>query len=123
MVTGQGCGFGTGGCEGLCPAANRTWPGYTFSLSVSIKDRSLHMTLGKSQIIVPRAYLGMGAGKTCCSLVVDPALSRPTDEKRRWWRSLRRTESGIQRRGLGVQVWTGTWTPGTGEWWVSPACA
>ena len=25
--------------------------------------------------------------------------------------------------GLGVQVWTGTWTPGTGEWWVSPACA
>jgi hypothetical protein len=78
-----------------------------FSLSVSIKDRSLHMTLGKSQIIVPSTYLGMGAGKTCCSLVVDPALSRPTDGKRRW-RSLRRTESGIQRRGLGVQVWTGT---------------
>ena len=94
-----------------------------FSLSVSIKDRSLHMTLGKSQTFVLSTYLGMGAGKTCCSLVVDPALSGPTDGKRRWWRSLHRTESGIQRRGLGVQVWTGTWTPGTGEWWVSPACA
>ena len=46
-----------------------------FSLSVSIKDRSLHMTLGKSQIIVPSAYLGMGVGKACCSLVVDRALS------------------------------------------------
>ena len=41
-----------------------------FSLSVSIKDRSLHMTLGKSQIIVPSTYLGMGAGKTCYSLVM-----------------------------------------------------
>ena len=93
-VTGQGYGLGTGGCEELCPVANRAKLGYTFSLSVSIKDRSLHMTLGKSQIIVLSAYLGMGAGKACCSLVVDPALSRPTDGKRRWWRSLHRTESG-----------------------------
>ena len=58
-----------------------------------VKDRSLHMTLGQSQIIVPSTYLGMGAGKTCCSLVVDPALSGPTDGKRRWWRSLHRTDS------------------------------
>ena len=95
-----------------------------FSLSVSIKDRSLHMASWAShRSIVPSTYLGMGAGKTCCSLVVDPALSGPTDGKMRWWRSLRRTESGIQRRRLGVQVWTGTWTPRTGEWWVSPACA
>ena len=86
-----------------------------FSLSVSIKDRSLHMTLGKSQIIVPSTYLGMGAGKTRCSLVVDPALFGPTDWRRGWWRSLHRTESGTQRRGLGVQVWMGTWTPGIGE--------
>ena len=28
------------------------------------------------------------------------------------WRSLHRTESGTQGWGLGVQVWTGTWTPG-----------
>ena len=102
MVTGQGCGFGTGGCDGLCPVANRARPGYTFSMSVSIKDWSLHMTLGKSQIIVPSTYLGMGVGKTCCSLVVDPALSGPTDGKRRWWRSLHHTESGTQGWGLGV---------------------
>ena len=37
------------------------------------------MTLDKSQIIVPSAYLGMGAGKTCCSLVADLALFGPTD--------------------------------------------
>ena len=70
---------------------------------MSIKDRSLHMTLGKSQIIVPSTYLGMGAGKACCSLVADPALSGPTDGKRRWWRSLHRTESGTQD--------VGAWSP------------
>ena len=40
------------------------------------------MTLGKSQIIVPSTYLGMGAGKACRSLIVDPALSGPTDGRR-----------------------------------------
>ena len=74
---------------------------------MSIKDWSLHMTLGKSHIIVPSAYLGMGVGKACRSLVADPALSRPTDGKRRWWRSLPRTESGTQEWGLGVQVLDG----------------
>ena len=105
MVTGQGYGLGTGGCKGLCPAANRVCLGYTFSLSMSIKDRSLHMTLGKSQIIVPSAYLGMGAGKACCSLVVDPALSGPTDEKRGPCTTL---SPGLGMWGLEVQVWTGT---------------
>ena len=70
---------------------------------MSIKDRSLHMTLGKSQIIVPSAYLGMGAGKTCCFLVVDPALSRPTDGRQRWWWSLHHTESGTRE--------VGAWSP------------
>ena len=60
MVTGQGCGLGIGGCKGVCPAANRAWLGYTFSLSVLIKDRSLHMTLGKSQIYCPERILGYG---------------------------------------------------------------
>ena len=41
METGQGYGLCIGGCKGLCLAANRPWLGYTFSLSVSIKDRSL----------------------------------------------------------------------------------
>ena len=57
------------------------------------------MTLGKSQIIVLSTYLGMGAGKACYSLVADLALSRPTDGKRRWWRSLHHTESGTQDVG------------------------
>ena len=39
MVIGQGYGLGTGGCKRL---------GYTFSLSVSVKDRLLHKDLGKS---------------------------------------------------------------------------
>ena len=86
----------------MCPAANRALLVYTLSLSVSIKDRSLHMTLGKSQIIVPSTYLGMGAGKACCSLVTDPALFGPTDGKRRWWR-LHHTESGTQD--------VGAWSP------------
>ena len=60
MVTGQGYGLGTGRCEGLCLAANRAWLGYTFSLSVSIKNRSLHMALGKSQIYCPERILGYG---------------------------------------------------------------
>ena len=52
------------------------------SLSVSIKDRSLYKTLGKS--------------KTCCSLVVDLALFGPTVRVSFWW------------RGLGVLVLMGT---------------
>ena len=83
----------------MCPMANRAKLGYTFSLSVLIKDRSLHMTLGKSQIIVPSAYLGMGTGKACCSLVANPTLSGLTDGKRRWWRSLHHTESRTQDVG------------------------
>ena len=54
--------------------------------------------------IVPSTYLGMGAWKTCCSLVVDPTVRVLF-----WWRrSLHRTESETQRWGLGVPVWTGT---------------
>ena len=75
-----------------------------FSLSVSIKDRSLHKASWAShRFIVPSTYLGMGTGKTCCSLVVDPALSGLTDGKRRWWRSLHHTESGTQD--------VGAWSP------------
>ena len=48
MVTGQGYGLGIGECKELCPTTNRAKLGYTFFLSMSIKDRSLHMALGKS---------------------------------------------------------------------------
>ena len=41
------------------------------SLSVSVKDRSLHKASWAShRLIFPSTYLGMGAWKTCCSLVV-----------------------------------------------------
>ena len=59
--------------------------------------------MGKSQIYCPECILGYGAGKTCCPLVVDPALSGPTDGKRRWRRSLHHTESGTQD--------VGAWSP------------
>ena len=101
MVTGQGYG-----CV-LWPTGHSSIT--LFSLSVSIKDRSLHKASWAShRFIVPNAYLGMGAGKTCCSLVADSALFGPTDGKRGWWRSLHHTDSGTQEWGLGVQVWTGT---------------
>ena len=49
------------------------------SLSVSVKDRSLHKASWASHIfIIPSTYLGMGSLKTYCSLVVGMALSRPT---------------------------------------------
>ena len=104
MVTEQGYGWvlvGVKGCV-LRPTGHSSVT--FFSLFVSIKDRSLHKASWAShRFIVPSAYLGMGAGKTCCSLVADPALSRPTDGKRRWWRSLHHTESGTQD--------VGAWSP------------
>ena len=82
------------------------------SLSVSIKDRLLYKASWAShRLIIPSTYLGMGAWKTCCSLVVDLALSGPTVlVVCFFWvrRSLHRTESGTQERGLRVPVWT--WT-------------
>ena len=41
------------------------------SLSVSIKDRSLHkVSWASHRFIIPSTYLGMGAWKTCYSLVM-----------------------------------------------------
>ena len=54
----------------------------------------------------------MGARKACCSLVVDPALSRPIDWRRRWWRSLHHTESGTQDWGLESKFGRGPRHPG-----------
>ena len=86
------------------------------SLSVSIKDRSLHKTLGKSQTYYPEHIL-------VCGRLEDLLLSCRgsgsfwTDYQGLFWwrRSLHRTESGTQGWGLGVLVWTGTWTPRIGE--------
>ena len=55
----------------------------------------------------------MGAGKSRCSFVMDPALSGPTVRVLFWWRrSLHRTEFGTRGWGLGVLVWTIPGHPG-----------
>ena len=60
MVTGQRNGLGIGGCERLCPAATGHSLVTLRSLSVSVKDRSLHKALGKSQTYYPEHILGYG---------------------------------------------------------------
>ena len=84
------------------------------SLSVSVKDRSLYKaSWANHRFIIPSTYLGMGAWKTCCSLVADPALSGPTVRVLFWWRrSLHRTECGTQGRGLESQFGRGPGHPG-----------
>ena len=110
MVTGQGYGLGIGGCKRLCRHGRGAWLGYTAFPVWSVKDRSLHKPSRQvTDLIIPSTYWCMGAWKTCCSLVADLALSGPTVRVLFWWRrSLHRTESGTQGRGLGVLVWTGT---------------
>ena len=57
--------------------------------------------------------MGMSDWKTCCSLVVDPALSGPTVRVLFWWRrSLHRTESETQGGGLESQFGRGPRHPG-----------
>ena len=60
MVTGQRYGLGIGGCKRLCPAATGHSLVTLLSLSVSVKDRPLHKTLGKSQIYYPKHILVYG---------------------------------------------------------------
>ena len=70
METERVYGMGIGGCKRLCPTANGAWLGYTFSLSVSVKDRPLHWVLGKSQTYYPEHILVYGRRKAHCSLVM-----------------------------------------------------
>jgi hypothetical protein len=79
METGQGCGMGFGGCNRLCPAATGHCLVALFSLSASIKDRSLHGPWSSHRLIIPRTYLLMGARRLATLLSWAPALSRPTD--------------------------------------------
>ena len=60
MVTGQGYGLGIGGCKRLCRRGLGAWLGYTISLSMSVKDRSLHKALGRSQTYYPEHILVYG---------------------------------------------------------------
>ena len=60
MVTGQGYGFGICGCKRLCSAATGHSLVTLPFLSMSVKDRPLHKTLGKSQTYYPEHILGYG---------------------------------------------------------------
>ena len=60
MVTGQGYGLGIGGCKRLCHRGCRAWLGHTAFPVWSVKDRSLHKILGKSQTYYPEHILMYG---------------------------------------------------------------
>ena len=62
---------------------------------MSVKDRLLQWTLGKSQTYYPKHIL-------VALLSWIPAISGSTDWRRGWWRSKHRTESGTKERGLRV---------------------
>jgi hypothetical protein len=64
MVTGQGCGMDIGGCNRLCPAATGHSLVALFSLSVLIKDRSLHGPWSSNKLIIPSTHLLMARGVT-----------------------------------------------------------
>ena len=103
MVTGQGYGWVLVGVRGcvlrpighslvtLFPCLCQLRTGHCISLEAS------------HRFIIPSTYLLMGAGKTRCSLIVDPALSGPTDWRRGWWRSLHHMEFRTQD--------VGAWSP------------
>ena len=54
----------------------------------------------------------MGAGKTCCSLVVDPALSGPTDWRRGGGGPCTPLSPGLRSRGLESKFGWGPGHPG-----------
>ena len=59
-MTGQGYGLGIGGCKRLCRRGRGAWLGYTAFPVWSVKDRSLHKILGKSQTYYPEHILVYG---------------------------------------------------------------
>ena len=60
MVAGQGYGLGIGGCKRLCRRGCGHGLVTLLSLSMSVKDRPLHMTLGRSQTYYPEYILVYG---------------------------------------------------------------
>jgi hypothetical protein len=79
MVIGQRYCMSIGGCNRLCPPVTGHSLVALFSLSVSIKDRSLYGPWSSHRFIIPSTYLLMGAGRLVTLLLYAPALSGPTD--------------------------------------------
>jgi hypothetical protein len=102
MVTGMGCGMGIGGCNRWCSAATRHRLVALFSLSVSIKDHSLH---GPGQVtdLLSRAHTCLwereGLLLSCHGLRLFPDQLIGGGDR---WRSKHRIEGGPQVWGLGV---------------------
>ena len=79
------------------------------SLSVSVKDRSLHKPSRQVTDLLSRAHTWVWAlGRFVALLSWVSTFFEPTIRFFLWRRSLHRTESRTQGRGLGVPVWT--WT-------------
>jgi len=110
MVTRQGYGLGIGGCKRLCPVAMGHSLVTLLSLSVSVKDRPLYKTLGKSQTYYPEHILGYGRLEDLLLSCHEFWLfsDRLSECFFGYWRSLHCIEFGTRGRGLGVLVWTGT---------------
>jgi hypothetical protein len=110
MVTRQEFGMGIGRCNRLCPAATGHSLVALFSLSVSIKDHSLHGLWSSHRLIIP-SITCLWEQKclllSCHELRLFP--DRLIGGGDRW--SKHHSEAGPQVWGLGVQVWTGTWNP------------
>jgi hypothetical protein len=111
MVTGHGCGMGIGGCNKLCSAATGHSLGALFSLSMSIKDRSLHGPWSSHRLIIPSTYLLREREDLLLSyhglqLFLDRLIGCGDR-----WRSKHHFEARTQVWGLGVQVWMGIWNP------------
>ena len=62
--------------------------------------------------IIPSTYLNIGAGKTHCSLVVDLALSGPTDWRRGGGGPGTALSPGLRSGGLGSKFGRGPRHPG-----------
>jgi hypothetical protein len=75
--------MGISGCNWLCPAAMRQSLVALFSLSASIKDRSLLWIVVRSQIYYHEHILAMGSGRLVTLLSWVSALSGPIDWMRR----------------------------------------
>jgi hypothetical protein len=79
---------------------------------MSIEDCSLHWTLSGHIFIIPSTYLLIGVERLVTLLSWVSVLSRSTVMVVYWVRGLSTTlRPGLQCWGLGVPVWTRTWTP------------
>ena len=97
MVTGQGTGMGSGGCNKLCSAANGASLVVLFSLSVSIRTVRCNGWESCHRSYYPERILAYGSGKTrSFRVLVSSSFRVDCMEAEIGWRSKDHTESGTQ---------------------------